>query len=95
MRNIEYTYNFGDWEPRHLNSWSASTSFDRYDYLPWDEEESFTERLKNIKWKFDDWRDPYSGFIEIRSEKPTLKAPKLPESYPKEDLDMLFGLDGG
>lgn len=32
----------------------------------------------------------FNGFS---SKKPN--QPKLPESYPKEDLNMLFGLDGG
>lgn len=90
LKNIEYTYNYNGWGSK---SWTMSGSFDRYDYLPWDEDESFVGRLKNIKWKLDDWPDQYSSFIELNSGKSAPKAPKLPESYPKEDLNMLFGLD--
>jgi hypothetical protein len=92
LKNIEYTYNLND---LGSTSWTTSRSFDRYDYSPWDEDESFVGRLKSIKWKLDNWPDQYSGFVELGSGKSAPKAPKLPESYPKENLDMLFGLDGG
>ena len=96
MRNIEYTYDLTGWEPR---SWTTSSSSlkQRY-YTPWDEEDSLwddedslTKVLENIKWKFDEPFDPYSDFVEIRSGKPAPKAPKLPDSYPKGDLDNLLG----
>lgn len=89
MRNIEYTYKFSGWESK---PWATSSlSFkQRYDSL-WDEEDLFVERLADIKWKFGDSFDPYLEFVEVRSEKPNSKAPKLPESYPKGDLDNLLG----
>ena len=62
---------------------SASLSDKYYWNYPWDDEDSFAGSLKYIKWKF----DPYREFVEVRNE----KAPKLPDNYPKGDLDNLLG----
>ena len=81
--NSYYTYNFNRWTIK--DSWTSS-SYEDY-YSPWDAEYSYARRLKDIKWRFDEPFDPYPEFVEVRNGKP----PKLPDSYPKGDLDDLLG----
>lgn len=84
--NTSYTYNFNGWTIK--DSWTSSSLHDRVYYSPWDEEDSFARRLKDIKWRFDEPFDPYREFVEVRNGKP----PKLPDSYPKGDLADLLGV---
>ena len=75
---------------------STSNNYYTYNFNGWtikdswassSEEYSYARRLKDIKWRFDEPFDPYREFVEVRNGKP----PKLPDSYPKGDLDDLLG----
>lgn len=83
--STSYTYNFSGWTIN--DSWTSSNLNNRTYYSLLDEEDSFARRLNNIKWRFDEPFDPYREFVEVRNGKP----PKLPDSYPKGDLDDLLG----
>lgn len=91
MTNTRYTYNLNRW--REATQGTSSSSSDRYYTVRWDDpweydDDSFVGRLKDIKWKFD--QDPYLEFVEVRNE----KAPKLPDNYPRGDIDNLLGIGG-
>lgn len=81
------TYNINRWRSATRGT-SASLSDKYYWNNPWDDEDSFAGSLKYIKWKFD--QDPYLEFVEVRNE----KAPKLPDNYPRGDIDNLLGIGG-
>lgn len=85
MSTSYYMYDSNDWTIKDY--WTSSSSHDRVYYSSWDDEDPFVRRLKNIKWRFDEPFDPYREFVEVRNGKP----PKLPDSYPKGDLDDLLG----